>query len=281
MSAALPFDQALQAAVAAALAADPARMVVTEDALAPWPAVQRLLVPVSDRAALGVALGCCLAGRPTIVEVVGSGRVPALAELLAEAGAIAEAGEFPVPLLVRVPWGAEAVGLDQPAGRWLLDVPGVAVVAASSGAHAVALFEEWLAKPSPTVLLEPRALGRERAAHHTSTAPTVVREGSHVVLAAYGAHVGVALAAAASLAAEGVEATVLDLVRVAPFPAEALSARVRAVGRLVFVGDDPVLARRAREAATDGAFEYLESPPAVSAAALEPVRAAVHAALAW
>lgn len=280
-AAALPFQDVVRAAIAEWLAGDAARVVVTEDARAPWPAGQRVVAPVADRGALGLALGLSLAGRPAIVEVSGTGRLPALVELLAEAGAVAAAGGFPVPLLLRVPWGIEAQGLDQPVGRWLLDLPGVEVVAASSGAHAAALLRDWAGRPRPLVLLEARVLQRDRRAGHTAAGPAVLRRGPAAVVAAAGPHVAVALAAAEALAAEGVAVTVLDLVRLAPFPAAELAAQVREAGRLVFVGDDASLARRAREAALDGAFEYLESPLASAAPDATAAAAAVREALAW
>lgn len=280
MSAALPFDEAVRTAIGAALAADAARRVVTEDAVHPWPAGQAVLVPVADRGALGLGLGLALAGCPTLVEASGTARLPALLETLSEAAAVASAGELPVPLLVRVPWGAEAPGLDQPVGRWLLDVPGLRVIAASSGAAAAAAIAGFFERPSPTVLLEPRALARDRRPTHAGVTAAVLRQGRHAVLAASGAHVHAALQAADALAADGIEVAVLDIVTLAPFPTDALGALVRESGRLVFVGDDAALARRAREAAVDAAFEWLESP-AASAAGAGAVADAVRAALAW
>jgi pyruvate/2-oxoglutarate/acetoin dehydrogenase E1 component len=280
MTAALPFDEAVKTAIAAALAADGSLRVVTEDARAPWPADRTVVVPVSDRAALGLALGLALGGVPVIAELSGTARLPAVLEVLAEAGAVAAAGELAVPLLVRVPWGAEAAGLDQPVGRWVLDVAGLSVVAASSGAHAAALIRAWAARPGPTVLLEPRALARDRRSTHEGASASVLRSGAHALLVAAGAHVGTALQAADALAAEGIEVAVLDLVRLAPFPADVLGPAARAAGRVVFVGDDDALARRVREAAVDGAFEFLEAPSA-SASSLAPTVAAVRAALAW
>jgi pyruvate/2-oxoglutarate/acetoin dehydrogenase E1 component len=281
MSAALPFDEAVKAAIGAALAADPSRVVVTEDALAAWPAGRTFVVPIAERGALGLALGLALAGRGALVELSGTARLPAAAELLAEAGAIALAGEFRVPLVVTVPWGSEAAGLDRPAARWLLDVPGLDVVAASCGAAAAAAITAAFAGPRPTVVLLPRALARDRGAPGGAGPLALARDGAHALLVASGAHVGPALAAAEALAADGFDVAVADLRQWSPFPAEALGALARRVGRVVFVGDDPALARRVHGAALADAFEYLESPLGVAAPAPDAVAGAVRAALQW
>jgi 2-oxoisovalerate dehydrogenase E1 component beta subunit len=241
-----------------------------------------LTVPVADRGALAFATGLAIGGRPTVLEVSGTARLPALVEGLLEAGAIAVRGELPVPLVVRVAYGSEARGLDQPVGGWLLDLPGVRVVAASEGAQAVHLIREGLAGTVPTVVLEPRVLARDRRALGApASSCRVLREGGDVVLAAFGASVHAALEAAEALAAEGTAATVFELVRLSPLDVEALGAHVRRAGRLVVAGDDAPFARRVREAALDGAFLYLESPLASSGASSLDIARAAREAVAY
>src|SRR5690606_29885719 len=76
-------------------------------------------LPVADRAALGFAVGLALGGRVPVVELPSTGRLPAVAEVLAEAARTASAGEFRVPLVLRVAYGDEARGLDRPVGDLL------------------------------------------------------------------------------------------------------------------------------------------------------------------
>ncbi|MDO8880904.1 MAG: transketolase C-terminal domain-containing protein [Coriobacteriia bacterium] len=61
----------------------------------------------------------------------------------------------------------------------------------------------------------------------------VVREGAHVTLAACGVMVEQALAAADALAADGIDAEVLDVSTIKPFPAEAVAASARKTGAVV------------------------------------------------
>lgn len=235
-------------------------------------------LPVADRGTAGFALGLALAGRPVVVELSGTGRLPALLEVLTEAGA--SAGEFSVPLVVRVPYGSEP-GIDAPVGRWLLDLPGVRVVCGSSPGAVGALLRAALASRGPTVLLEPRSVTAARGSLEPgATAAQVVREGRHVTLVAWGDGVAAAERAADTLAADGIEADVIDLVSLAPLDRALVGRRVRATGRLVVVHpDDPGLARRVRELALDEAFLHLEAPLAEARAEADAIVRAARAAV--
>lgn len=242
-------------------------------------------LPVADRAALGFAVGLALGGQRAVVELSASGRLAACLEVLAEAGSVAAAGEFSVPLVVRVPTGGQAGDrVDRPMARALLDLPGVTVLCPSSADTVLGAWELALASRSPVVILEPRALLTRRTAAPTAVAPgraRVLREGHHVTLVAAGSSVPAALAAADTLAAEGIHADVVDLVCLAPLDADTLGARVRATGRVVVVRPaEGVIDAAVLAAALDGAFLYLEAPPASAdsdeSAVVEQARAAVH-----
>lgn len=284
MSQTLSFADALRSAVDAL--SDPSVLVLGETAgLSGAPGAETLNVPIADRAAAGLAYGLALGGRKVVLELADTGRLPAIVEVLAEAGAAAVGGEFAPTLLLRVPYGDEAPGVDVAVGRWLGDLPGVRVVCPSSPDLAAGLARTALQTPGVTVLLEPRALMSDRGPVSGAAAPfaaRVVREGQHVTLAAWGPSLAAASAAAEALAAEGVEACVIDLVCLAPLDGATLGARVRATGRLVVVHpDDPGLARRIRESALEEGFLYLEAPLAEVAATREQVLAAARGAVSY
>lgn len=213
-------------------------------------------LPIADRAGLAFALGLALGGKRPIFELAGTGRLPAVAEVLAEA---AEKG---LPLVVRVPYGTEAPGLDRTVGDLLPD--GITVVCGSEPGQLAGLLEAAVAGSGPVLVLEPRAVYAEQGSiveGPVTLEARTVREGAHVTLAAWGEGVALAERAADELAGEGVSAEVLDLVRLAPLPAEALGASVRKTGRLVVVHPgDGGLADRVRQIGLDGAFLYLEAP---------------------
>jgi pyruvate dehydrogenase E1 component beta subunit len=240
-------------------------VVLGEERSTSLPDAQSRTLPVSDRATLGVALGLAYAGRRPVVRLAGTSRVPALHEVLSEAGAAAARGDS-VPLVVRVPYGTEADGLDRPVGASIPVLAGVHVACGSSVAGMAGLLRWALGRNAPALLLEPRALLATAATAGGDVGPEPqrprrVREGRDVTIVAWGATVTAAVAGAEALSAEGIEADVIDLVSLSPLDRELLGAAVRATGRLVVahVGD-PFLAARIREVALDEAFLYLEAP---------------------
>ena len=75
--------------------------------------------------------------------------------------------------------------------------------------------------------------------------------------------VTVALAAAQTLAGEGIEAEVIDLRTLAPFDAEAIVSSVQKTGRAVVVHEAPMTAGFGAEVAArimEDAFDFLEAP---------------------
>lgn len=239
-------------------------------------------LPIADRGTIGLALGLALGGKRPVVELSGSNRLFAVLDTLAEAAAIARRGEFAAPLVVRVPYGTEAGTLDRPLGHLAID--GLTVVCAADGSATPGLLRAALAARGPVVLLEPRAAYEDRVADPDGAATPfrarTVRSGSHVTLAAWGNGVRAALDAASALAAEGIDAEVIDLVALQPLDHEALAASVTRTGRLVVVHPgDPALADAARMVGLDGAFLHLESPLARASEAPEAVARAAREAV--
>ena len=96
------------------------------------------------------------------------------------------------------------------------------------------------------------------------------RAGRDVTLVTYGASLWRCVTAAETLAADGIEAEIIDLRSLRPLDARALSAALMATGR-------PVLVGAPRELLLDAAllaFLRLESPPGLA----EPTVAAITAA---
>ena len=223
-----------------------------------------LELPVADRGTLALAVGMALGGRTIIVELSSTGRLPAVFEVLADAGAIARRGDFRLNLVVRVPYGQNAAGLDHPVGQNIHRIPGLDVLCPADAGQAAGLLRHALRSGRPTVFLEPRALYTSRGilpAEAVAPAPRTLRSGSHITLAAWGTGVGAALAAAEILLASGIDAEVIDLVALTGSADDPLTASVVRTGRLVVVHpEDAVLADAIRQIGLDGAFLHLESP---------------------
>ena len=93
----------------------------------------------------------------------------------------------------------------------------------------------------------------------------IVRAGSDVTIAAFSIMVGLALTAAETLAAEGIDAEVIDLRSIRPLDTETLIASVKKTNRLVSVEEGwPFAGIGAELAATmmEQAFDYLDAPVA-------------------
>ncbi len=215
----------------------------SSDAIAAADPARVLDLPMADRAAVAVATGIAMAGREVVVEVADASRLPALIEALREAVA-SRAG-----LVLRAPFGVFGASgvLDL-----LASVDGLSVHAAALSASGPAL-DALLNAGTPAVLLE-----------SASAEVGVLREGAHVLIVAAASEAGPAMAAAAALQGEGIEATVLALGSLWPVPA-AVSTRLRSVGRLVVVTPpgEAAWGRRVAAVGLDAAFLYLEAPLSV------------------
>jgi hypothetical protein len=92
----------------------------------------------------------------------------------------------------------------------------------------------------------------------------VARAGDAITVAAYGLMVQECLAAAEELAAEGLEAEVLDLRTLLPLDREAILESVRRTGRLCVVHEDTLTMGLGAEISAlvcEAAFEALKAPP--------------------
>jgi pyruvate dehydrogenase E1 component beta subunit len=272
------FGEAVDAAVAAAMAADPRVVVLGEDVHALRAALyarfgkERVLAaPISEAAFVGAAVGAAMAGlRPVaelmLVDFVGS----CLDALLNQAAKIAAFtnGGWTVPLVVRASCGGGyGDGGQHEQALWglLAGIPGLTVIAPSTPADAHALMASALRHDGPVVYLEHKLLserwlesvGRGGRSTVSFDVPAAGAEGEvdpgasvpigraalrrrgdalTVVSLAVGVHR--ALAAAETLAAEGLGCDVIDLRTVRPLDREAIVASVSRTGRLLVVDED-------------------------------------------
>jgi len=240
-----------------------------------------IALPSGDRGSVGVGLGMALAGRKVIVSLPSAARLASVAEILVAAGQAAQ--EHPVRLVVHVAYGGELPGLDAPVGRALAPVPGAEVWCSASPGREASLLLAATQRPGPTVLLSPRALATTRGPVDLApgeAAPRVVRDGTHVTLAAWGAGVRAASRAAEALDGEGVSAMVVDLAALWPLPEARLGELVRHTGRLVVAHpDDDVMADHVRAVGLHRAFLHLESPLAQVPARAAPIARAARDAV--
>ena len=203
--------------------------------------------PISEAAIAGAAVGAALSGLKPVVEIMFMDFTTLIMDALVNQAAKARfmfGGQRSVPMVVRTPHGG-GLGAgpqhSQCLEAWFAHVPGLKVVCPADPASAYGLLRAAIRDPDPVIVVENKALYGMKAevpdplpAIAIGTA-AVARAGRDVTIVAYGAAVRTALAAAETLAGEGVEAEVIDLRSLQPWDDAAVLASLRRTHRLVVV----------------------------------------------
>jgi len=184
-------------------------------------------------------------------------------------------GQISSSIVFRGPNGAAArVGAQhsQCYASWYSHLPGLKVVAPYSAADAKGLLKAAIRDPNPVVFLENEVLYGQSFEVPKSDdwvvpigKARIARPGSHVTIAAFSIMVGKALEAAELLAAEGIEAEVIDLRSLRPLDTETVIASVKKTNRLVTAEEGWAHAGIGAEIAAvmmEQAFDWLDAPVA-------------------
>ncbi len=284
------FVKEINAALARAMRADPRVIVLGEDVAegGPYQATlglseefgrERVLnTPISEGAVCGVAVGAAQAGLIPVVEIMFIDFVTLALDQLVNQAAKAHfmsGGQLSVPLVLRTQGGSggrAAAQHSQSLEAWLTHIPGLKVVMPSSAADAAGLLASAIADPNPVVFVENKSLyfRREDAAADPDTREPIPlgrahvrRRGDDVTIVALGRLVGDALEAADRLAADGIEAEVIDPRTLLPLDLDPIADSVRRTGRAVVAHEAVRTGGFGAELAAqiqDAAFDYLEAP---------------------
>jgi pyruvate/2-oxoglutarate/acetoin dehydrogenase E1 component len=208
--------------------------------------VERVLnTPISEGAIVGVAVGAAQSGLRPVVEVMFIDFITLALDQVVNQAAKAHfmsGGQLSVPLVLRTQGGAGQRGgaqHSQSLESWLTHVPGLKVVMPSRAADVGGLLASAIADPNPVVFVENKALyfRREEAPSRSEPVPlgraATLRVGDDVTIVALSRMVGEALAAAEELAADGIEAEVIDPRTLVPLDLDVIVASVRRTNRLV------------------------------------------------
>jgi pyruvate dehydrogenase E1 component beta subunit len=151
-------------------------------------------------------------------------------------------GQLCVPLVLRTQGGAGQRGgaqHSQSLEAWLTHVPGLKVVMPATAADAAGLLASAIADPNPVVFVENKALYFKREELLEDPPPVPIgcartaRPGGDVTIVATSRMLEQALAAADTLAAEGIDAEVIDPRTLVPLDLEAIVRSTERTGRLV------------------------------------------------
>jgi len=231
--------------------------------------------PISEPGIMGMAVGAAMTGLRPVVEIMFGDFVTLVMDPLVNQAAKLRwmsAGQYGVPLVLRT-----AVGVGGTLGpqhsqslyAWLCHVPGLKVVLPSTPADAKGLMKSAIRDNDPVVFFEDRNTynlkGPVPDGDHLVRIgeARVVRPGRDVTLIAVGRMVQPALVAAATLAAEGIEAEDIDPRTLVPLDTETLVNSVRRTSRaLVIDGAVQQFGVTGEIAATvaSEAFDWLDAP---------------------
>jgi 2-oxoisovalerate dehydrogenase E1 component beta subunit len=297
----MTFLEAVMHGVGDALDADPRVFVFGEDVGGKYGNAFLLLRPLLEKhgdriinstlaegAVLGACIGAALAGLRPIGEMQFNDFVATgFNQLVNSAAKIRYRWGAAVPMVVRMPWG----GLrhagpyhSQNTEPWFYRTPGLKIVVPSTPFDARALMATAVADPDPVLYYEHIALYRDPRIKQSMPAgppralpvgtAALRRAGDDLAIISYGAYVHSALRVAERIAADGIQAAVLDLRWLSPLDRGAVIALARRTGRVLIVHEDSRTGGIGESVASiiqEEAFEWLDAPIRILAALDTPV----------
>ncbi len=232
--------------------------------------------PITEHGFAGLGVGAAFLGlRPIVEFMTWNFAMQAMDQVINSAAKTLymSGGQMGCPIVFRGPNGAAArVGAQhsQDYSSWYAQVPGLKVVAPYSAADAKGLLKSAIRDPNPVIVLENEMLygmSAEVPDDPDFTVPIgkakVERIGSDVTIVGLSITVGRALQAAEILAAEGIEAEVINLRSLRPFDTETLVNSIKKTNRLVCVEEGWPFAGIGAEISAqmmEQAFDYLDAP---------------------
>ena len=232
--------------------------------------------PITEHGFTGLGVGAAFSGlRPIIEFMTFNFAMQAIDHIINSAAKTLymSGGQMTAPIVFRGANGAASrVGAQhsQCYASWYAHCPGLKVVAPWSAADAKGLLKAAIRDPNPVVFLENEILyGQSFDVPDDAdfTLPIgrakIERPGSDVTITAYSIMVQVALDAAEQLAAEGIDAEVINLRSLRPLDSETIITSVKKTNRIVALEEGwPSCGINSEIAAQmmDHAFDHLDAP---------------------
>lgn len=231
--------------------------------------------PISEPAIVGAAVGAAMTGLRPVAELMYVDFIGMTMDQLANQAAKSRymfGGQIGVPMVLRTQGGtgrSAAAQHSQSLEAWVYHTPGLRLVMPATVNDAYHLLRQSLTQPDPVVFIEHKGLYTMKGSLDVAAPdgewgqPVVRRQGGDLVILTYSRMLHEALAAADRLAAQGVEACVIDLRCLNPIDEAPLVEAVKRTGRAMVVTEAVVTGSVASDIAarlSEVCFDWLEEP---------------------
>ncbi len=264
----MTYRHAVAAAIIDAMEADPTVLLMGEDVGAAGGVfktnegvIERfgsdrvINTPICENGFLGVALGMAVTGFRPVVEIMFSDFLPTGADAIVNElpkFRFMSGGQCTVPMTVRaIGGGTGRFGTQHSATgeSWYLQLPGLKVAAASSPSAVYGLLRAAIREDDPVLVFEHKGLMTRKGSVVRGDGGVsdvgrahIARAGSEITVVATLLMADRALAAAETLAGEGIDVEVIDPQWLRPFDFDTVEASVRRTGRVLIVEEQVHLA---------------------------------------
>ncbi len=205
--------------------------------------------PLSESTFVGAGIGAALGGMRPIVEVMTVNfSLLALDQIVNNAATIRHmsGGQFSIPLVIRMATGAgRQLGAQHAHSLegWYAHIPGIRIVTPATLEDARGMLWTALEDPDPVLIFEHQTLYNLEGPLADTAGPVdlaraaVRRTGRDISLITYGGTLGRTLQAADALAADRIDAEVIDLRTLRPLDMATIEASVKKTHRAVIVDE--------------------------------------------
>jgi pyruvate/2-oxoglutarate/acetoin dehydrogenase E1 component len=242
--------------------------------------------PISEQAIIGLGIGAAVTGLRPIVDLMFMDFVLVAADQIANQAAKLKymfGGEAKVPITITTCGGAglsAAAQHSQSLEALFCHIPGIKVVCPSNAYDAKGLMSSSVQDDNPVLfVLHKRMLGQrgivpEERYQVPLGVAKVSRPGNDVTIVSWGKLAADSLAAAELLAADGIDAEVIDLRTLSPLDIDTVLESVRKTNRVVVAHEAVRFGGFGAEVAAqiqEQAFDYLDAPVGRIGAPYSPV----------
>ena len=248
---------------------------VSQGMLAEFGAKRIIDTPIAELGFAGIGVGAAMNGlRPIIEFMTFNFSLVAIDQVINSAAKMKSmsGGHFGCPIVFRGPTASAGMLSSQHSQAfesWYANCPGLKVIVPSNPADAKGLLKSAIRDNDPVIFMESEQMYGDKGMVPDGEylmpigVADIKKAGTDVTIVSFGKMMKVALKAAEELAAENINAEVIDLRTIRPIDYACVVESVKKTNRLVIVEESWPLAAIATEVAFKvqrEAFDYLDAP---------------------